>query len=59
MRAIVSCIVDDSNDLLTNIAEGAHANVEMDDEGSDDELWVPEPKNAGPGMQIEAKRKEK
>ena len=30
--------------------------MEMGDEGTDDEVWVPEPKNAGPGMQIEAKR---
>ncbi|KAF9349399.1 Anaphase-promoting complex subunit 2 [Mortierella sp. NVP85] len=56
MRAIVSCIVDDSNDLLTNIVEGAHANAEMDDEGTDDEMWVPEPKNAGPDLSSAKRR---
>ncbi|KAF9106308.1 Anaphase-promoting complex subunit 2 [Mortierella sp. GBA35] len=50
MRAIVSCIVDDSSDLLTNLNEGIPAAMEADDEGSDDENWVPEPVHAGPDL---------
>ncbi|KAF9134926.1 Anaphase-promoting complex subunit 2 [Mortierella sp. 14UC] len=50
MRAIVSCIVDDSSDLLTNANEGIPGAIEADDEGSDDENWVPEPVHAGPDL---------
>ncbi|KAK3837517.1 MAG: anaphase promoting complex subunit 2 [Linnemannia gamsii] len=50
MRAIVSCIVDDSSDLLTNSNEGIPGAIEADDEGSDDENWVPEPVHAGPDL---------
>ncbi|KAG0285062.1 Anaphase-promoting complex subunit 2 [Linnemannia gamsii] len=50
MRAIVSCIVDDSSDLLTNSNEGIPGAIEADDEGSDDENWAPEPVHAGPDL---------
>ncbi|KAF9903822.1 Anaphase-promoting complex subunit 2 [Linnemannia zychae] len=50
MRAIVSCIVDDSSDLLTNSNEGIPGAMEDDDEASDDENWVPEPVHAGPDL---------
>ncbi|KAG0279231.1 Anaphase-promoting complex subunit 2 [Linnemannia exigua] len=50
MRAIVSCIVDDSSDLLTNSNEGIPGAIEADEEGSDDENWVPEPVHAGPDL---------
>ncbi|KAF8937483.1 Anaphase-promoting complex subunit 2 [Dissophora ornata] len=56
MRAIVSCIVDDSSDLLANPAEGIQVNAEADDEGSDDEIWVPEPVNAGPDLSSARRR---
>ncbi|KAI7819902.1 hypothetical protein BC939DRAFT_458926 [Gamsiella multidivaricata] len=56
MRAIVSCIVDDSSDLLTNSTEGIQSNVEADDEGSDDDTWVPEPVNAGPDLSSARRR---
>ncbi|KAF9188469.1 Anaphase-promoting complex subunit 2 [Haplosporangium sp. Z 767] len=56
MRAIVSCIVDDTSDLLNNSTEGIQANVEVDDEGSDNELWVPEPVNAGPDLSSARRR---
>lgn len=52
MRAIVSCIVDDSSDLLTNSNEGIPGAIEADDEGSDDENWAPEPVHAGPGTRF-------
>jgi hypothetical protein len=52
MRAIVSCIVDDSSDLLTNSNESIPGALEADDEGSDDENWVPEPVHAGPGTYL-------
>ncbi|KAF9127957.1 Anaphase-promoting complex subunit 2 [Linnemannia schmuckeri] len=50
MRAIVSCIVDDSSDLLTNSNEGIPGAIEADNDGSDDENWVPEPVHAGPDL---------
>ncbi|KAG0002051.1 Anaphase-promoting complex subunit 2 [Entomortierella chlamydospora] len=56
MRAIVSCIVDDSNDLLTNTAEGIQVNADLDDERSDDDSWVPEPVNAGPDLSSARRR---
>ncbi|KAG0205884.1 Anaphase-promoting complex subunit 2 [Mortierella sp. GBA30] len=56
MRAIVSCIVDDSSDLLNNSTEGIQVNGEDDDEGSDSESWVPEPVNAGPDLSSARRR---
>ncbi|KAF9110207.1 Anaphase-promoting complex subunit 2 [Mortierella sp. AM989] len=56
MRAIVSCIVDDSSDLLANTAEGVQVNGDLDDEVSDDESWVPEPVNAGPDLSSARRR---
>ncbi|ORZ23771.1 hypothetical protein BCR41DRAFT_245908 [Lobosporangium transversale] len=58
MRAIVSCIVDDSLGLLTtNAPDGLSANnVEADDEDSDDDTWVPEPVNAGPDLSSARRR---
>ncbi|KAF9204009.1 Anaphase-promoting complex subunit 2 [Haplosporangium sp. Z 27] len=56
MKAIVSCIVDDSSDLLTNATEGIQANADMDDELSDDDSWVPEPVNAGPDLSSARRR---
>ncbi|KAF9171683.1 Anaphase-promoting complex subunit 2 [Mortierella sp. AD011] len=56
MRAIVSCIVDDSSDLLTNTAEGIQVNADLDNEGSDDDSWVPEPVNAGPDLSSARRR---
>ncbi|KAF8947358.1 Anaphase-promoting complex subunit 2 [Haplosporangium gracile] len=50
MRAIVSCIVDDSSDLLTNSNEGIPGAIEADNDGSDDENWAPEPVHAGPDL---------
>ncbi|KAF9928852.1 Anaphase-promoting complex subunit 2 [Linnemannia zychae] len=50
MRAIVSCIVDDSSDLLTNSNEGIPGAIEADEDGSEDENWVPEPVHAGPDL---------
>ncbi|KAG0324196.1 Anaphase-promoting complex subunit 2 [Dissophora globulifera] len=56
MRAIVSCIVDDSNDLLTNSTEGIQTNAEADDDESDDEIWKPEPANSGPDLSSARRR---
>ncbi|KAG0299802.1 Anaphase-promoting complex subunit 2 [Dissophora globulifera] len=56
MRAIVSCIVDDSNDLLTNSTEGIQTNAEADDDESDDEMWKPEPANSGPDLSSARRR---
>lgn len=56
MRAIVSCILDDSNDLLASVDEGVHANPDMDDDESDGESWMPEPKNAGPDLSSARRR---
>ncbi|KAF8972363.1 Anaphase-promoting complex subunit 2 [Entomortierella lignicola] len=56
MKAIVSCIVDDSSDLLTNATEGIQTNADMDDELSDDDSWVPEPVNAGPDLSSARRR---
>ncbi|KAG0263544.1 Anaphase-promoting complex subunit 2 [Mortierella polycephala] len=56
MRAIVSCIFNDTSDLLNNSTEGIQANVEVDDEGSDNEFWAPEPVNAGPDLSSARRR---
>ncbi|KAF9438826.1 Anaphase-promoting complex subunit 2 [Entomortierella beljakovae] len=56
MRAIVSCIVDDSSDLLANTTEGIQVNADLDDEGSDDDSWVPEPVNSGPDLSSARRR---
>ncbi|KAF9575664.1 Anaphase-promoting complex subunit 2 [Mortierella alpina] len=56
MRAIVSCIVDDSSDLLNNSTEGIQVSGEADDDGSDNETWVPEPVNAGPDLSSARRR---
>ncbi|KAF9957994.1 Anaphase-promoting complex subunit 2 [Mortierella alpina] len=56
MRAIVSCIVDDSSDLLNNSTEGIQVGGEVDDDGSDNETWVPEPVNAGPDLSSARRR---
>ncbi|KAF9164413.1 Anaphase-promoting complex subunit 2 [Actinomortierella ambigua] len=56
MRAIVKCIVDDSNDILVSSTEGIQANMEGDEDGSDDENWVPEPISAGPDLSSARRR---
>ncbi|KAF9969232.1 Anaphase-promoting complex subunit 2 [Actinomortierella ambigua] len=56
MRAIVKCIVDDSNDILMTSAEGIQTNVDGDEDGSDDENWVPEPISAGPDLSSARRR---
>ncbi|KAG0240529.1 Anaphase-promoting complex subunit 2 [Actinomortierella wolfii] len=55
MRAIVKCIVDDSNDILMT-SEGLQTNMEGDEDGSDDENWVPEPISAGPDLSSARRR---
>ncbi|KAF9581753.1 Anaphase-promoting complex subunit 2 [Lunasporangiospora selenospora] len=58
MRAIVSCIVDDSSDLFS--AEGLPANAAEDDDEEeaavDDDEWVPVPANAGPDLSSARRR---